>query len=111
MDTGGYLGHHPAPLGGADKEIRQAAAHDIQRACQTLEATTVKRIDGVRNDVQELKHHISQQERKLDDLQRAQKSLRQRVELLEKRGCSTVSTGLGGIDKKLSLVALEHKAR
>ena len=65
----------------------------------------------MRNDVQELKHHISQQERKLDDVQRAQESLRQRVELLEKRGCSTVSTGLGEIDKKLSLVALEHKAR
>ena len=86
------------------KEIRQATADDIRKACQTLEASTIKRIDGVRNDVQELKHHLRQQEGKLDDVQRAQEDLRQRVELLEKRGCSTASTGLGEIGKKLSLV-------
>ena len=86
------------------KEIKQANAEDIRRACETLEATTVKRIDGVRNDVRELKHHLSQQEGKLDDVQRAQEALKQRVEVLEKRGCSAASTGLGELDKRLSLV-------
>ena len=86
------------------KELRQATAEDIRRACDTLEATTIKRIDGVRNDVQELKHHLSQQDGKLDDVTRAQESLRQRVEMLEKRGCSAASTGLGELEKKLSLV-------
>ena len=86
------------------KELRQACSDDIQRAVQTLEAATIKRIDGVRNDVQEIKHHLSQHEGKLDDVRRTQEALQQRVEELEKRGCATASTTLGELDRKFSLV-------
>ena len=85
------------------REIKEATAGDIKRAVDRLEAATIKRIDSIRHDVQEIKHHVSQQESRLDDVKRAQASLENRLDKLERSG-GTVSTTLGEAMKKLSVV-------
>ena len=68
-----------------------------------LEAATAKRIDGIRNDVLELKHHLSQHESQLDDVKRAQTLLENRLDKLEKSG-TMASTSVGESVRRLSLI-------
>ena len=85
------------------KEIQAQTAKDIQAAVDKLEKVTTQKIKEVKDEMLTIKHHVSQQDGKIDDLQRSQDLLAARISALESKG-SNVSTTLLESEKKLAII-------
>ena len=85
------------------QEIRQQTAMEIDKAIHKLEASTLKHIQEVRQDISTIQHQVSQQESKIDDIRRDQTDLASRVAQLEAKG-SPASTSVGAAERRLGIV-------
>ena len=85
------------------RDIRQQTADDIGKAIRKLEASTLKKISEVQQDVQTIRHQVSQQDAKIDDVKRGQSDLAARIVALEAKG-SPSSTSIGDLERRLGII-------
>ena len=68
------------------QELTNQTASDIDKAVKKLEATALKHIQDIRQEVATMSHQVSQQDGKIDDVKRAQAELAARISDLESFG-------------------------